>query len=112
MIQMSDRELTRLRVMVDLADGRLTVAAAASLMCLGRRQVFRLRRDPSNRKHGAIFRGTVVTLVRQYYVDFGPTLAAEKLAEPPAGRTKGWVQVCGSGWWCFARLPPSPSRSL
>jgi hypothetical protein len=35
---MSDRELARLRVMVDLADGRLTVEAAAALM-----QVYRLR---------------------------------------------------------------------
>jgi hypothetical protein len=30
-IQMSDRELTRLRVMIDLADDRLTVDAAATL---------------------------------------------------------------------------------
>jgi hypothetical protein len=36
-IQMSDRELTRLRVMIDLADDRLTVDAAATLMGLGRR---------------------------------------------------------------------------
>jgi hypothetical protein len=43
-IQMSDRELTRLRVMIDLADGRLTPAAAGTLMGIGRRQVFRLRR--------------------------------------------------------------------
>jgi hypothetical protein len=43
-IQMSDRELTRLRVMIDLADGRLTVAAAATLVELGPRQIHRLRR--------------------------------------------------------------------
>ena len=30
-IQMSDRELTRLRVMIDLADGRLTTETAAAL---------------------------------------------------------------------------------
>ena len=30
-IQMSDRELTRLRVMIDLADDRLTVDAAATM---------------------------------------------------------------------------------
>ena len=96
-ISMSDRELTRLRVMVDLVDGRLTLEAAATLMGLGRRQVFRLRRAfaaagpsalvsgkrgrPSNRKHGESFRRTVLTLVRERYGDFGPTLAAEKLAE-------------------------------
>ena len=43
-IQMSDRELTRLRVMIDLTDGRLTAEAAAALMSIGRRQLFRLRR--------------------------------------------------------------------
>jgi hypothetical protein len=96
-IQMSDRELTRLRVMIDLADGRLTVEAAATLMGLGRRQVFRLRRafvadgpsglasrkrgHPSNRQHGETLRRTVLALVRERYPDFGPTLATEKLAE-------------------------------
>ena len=43
LIQMSDRELTRLRVMIDLADDRLTVDAAATLMGLSRRQLYRLR---------------------------------------------------------------------
>ena len=94
-IQMSDRELTRLRVMIDLADGRLTVEAAATLMGLGRRQIYRVRRAfsadgpaglasrkrgrPSNRKRGEIFRATVLSLVRDHYIDFGPTPAAEKL---------------------------------
>ena len=95
-IQMSGQELTRLRIMIDLADGRLTVEAAAALMGLGRRQVFRLRRAfaadgasglisrkrgrPSNRQHGETFRRTVLALIRQHYPDFGPTFAAEKLA--------------------------------
>ena len=95
LIQMSDRELSRLRVMIDLADGRLTVDAAATLMGLGRRQIHRLRRAfladgpaglasrkrgrPSNRRRGEVFRATVLSLVREHYVDFGPTLAAEKL---------------------------------
>src|SRR6202453_5509717 len=94
-IQMSDRELTRLRVMIDRADDRLTVNAAAMLMGLGRRQIYRLRRAfsadgpaglasrkrgrPSNRKRGESFRATVLSLVREHYVDFGPTLAADKL---------------------------------
>ena len=96
-IQMSDRELTRLRVMIDVADGRLTVEAAATLVGLGRRQMFRLRRafdaggpsalasrkcgHPSNRRHGEAFRRTILALVRERYPDFGPTLATEKLAE-------------------------------
>ena len=96
-IQMSQRELSRLRIMVELEDGRLTVAAAASLMGIGQRQVFRLRQAfaaagpsglasrkrgrPSNHRHGATLRRTVLTLVREQYADFGPTLASEKLAE-------------------------------
>ena len=96
-IQMSDQELTRLRIMIDLADGRLTLEAAGGVMGLGRRQVFRLRRAfaadwrfgagsrkrgrPSNRQHGETFRRTVLALVRRHYPDFGPTLAAEKLVD-------------------------------
>ena len=85
-IQMSGQELTRLRIMIDLTDGRITVEAAAALMGLGRRQIFRLRRAfategasalisrkrgrPSNRQHGATFRRMVLALVRQQYPDF------------------------------------------
>ena len=36
-IRMSERELTRLRVLIDLSDKRLTVDAAGTLMGLGRR---------------------------------------------------------------------------
>jgi Winged helix-turn helix len=95
-IQMSERELTRLRVLIDLSDQRLTVEAAARLMGVGRRQVYRLRRAfaaggpvalvsrkrgrPSNHRHGETFRRTVLTLVREHYPNFGPTLAVEKLA--------------------------------
>ena len=95
-IEMSQRELGRLRILVELADGRLTVAAAAALMGIGQRQVLRLRHAfatagpsglasrkrgrPSNHRHGATFRRTVLTLVRDQYADFGPTLAVEKLA--------------------------------
>jgi transposase len=96
-ITMSRTELSRLRVMIDLADGRTRVEDAASLMGLQRRQVYRLldafrahgpdaliskrRGKPSNRAHGAVFRQTCVAIVRERYEDFGPTLAAEKLAE-------------------------------
>src|ERR1700677_5233971 len=90
-IQMSDRELTRLRVMIDLADDRLTVNAAAMLMGMGRRQIYRLHRvfsadgpaglasrkrgRPSNRKHGESFRATVLSLVREHYIDLSAALA-------------------------------------
>lgn len=96
-ITMSRTELSRLRVMIDLADGRTRVEDAAALMGLQRRQVYRLldafrahgpdaliskrRGKPSNRAHGATFRQTCLAIVRERYEDFGPTLAAEKLAE-------------------------------
>ena len=96
-ITMSRKELTGLRVLIDIADGRLSVADATGLIGVGRRQVYRLvdafrahgpdglisrkRGRPSNRALGAVFRETVLALVRERYVDFGPTLAAEKLSE-------------------------------
>jgi Winged helix-turn helix len=129
-IQMSDRELTRLRVMIDLADGRLTVETAATLMSMGRRQVFRLRRAfgaggpsalvsrkrgrPSNRTHGETFRRTVLALVREHYRDFGPTLAVEKLVERHGLRVgvetlRQWMMA--DGLWTDRRHKlPSPHQ--
>jgi hypothetical protein len=96
-ITMSRNELTRLRVLIDVADGRLSVADATGLIGVGRRQIYRLmdafrahgadglisrkRGVPSNRALGSVFRETVLAIVRERYADFGPTLAAEKLSE-------------------------------
>src|SRR6516165_3240961 len=96
-ITMSRKELTRLRVLIDIADGRLSVTNAADLIGVGRRQVYRLldafraggpdglisrkRGQPSNRALGMVFRETVLAIVRERYADFGPTLAAEKLSK-------------------------------
>src|ERR1700726_138867 len=96
-ITMSRNELTRLRVLIDVADGRLSVADATGLIGVGRRQIYRLlqafradgadglisrkRGGPSNRALGSVFRETVLAIVRERYADFGPTLAAEKLSE-------------------------------
>jgi hypothetical protein len=96
-ITMSRRELARLHVLIDLAEGRIAVEEAMVLMQLGRRQVFRLQRQflqagpetvaskrrgrRSNRAHGPVFKAAVLALVRERYGDFGPTLAAEKLSE-------------------------------
>jgi hypothetical protein len=38
-ITMSRNELTRLRVLIDVADGRLSVADATGLIGVGRRQI-------------------------------------------------------------------------
>src|SRR5580692_9707057 len=96
-ITMSRNELTRLRVLIDVADGRLSVADATGLIGVGGRQIYRLlqafradgadglisrkRGGPSNRALGLVFRETVLAIVRERYADFGPTLAAEKLSE-------------------------------
>jgi hypothetical protein len=93
---MSDGELTRLEVLRELDQRRLTTEAAAQLLGLERRQVFRLlkayrtegaagliskrRGRPSNRRSAAAARAATLWIVRQNYADFGPTLAAEKLA--------------------------------
>jgi len=96
-IGMSTRELSRLDALIRLQDGRISVEDAARELGLGRRQVYRLlrrfedkgpaglvsgkRAQPSNHSHGQAFRSTILGLVREHYADFGPTLAAEKLAE-------------------------------
>src|ERR1700723_2737245 len=96
-IAMSRTEIDRMSVLHDLADGRIRIAEASALMGLGRRQVFRLakafgqhgpqalvsrrRGRPSNRCYPTALRAEVIGIIRERYSDFGPTLAAEKLAE-------------------------------
>jgi hypothetical protein len=88
-ITMSRNELTRLRVLIDVADGRLSVAAATGLIGVGRRQIYRLLQAfcagdadglifPQPRRaeqsgSGLVFRDTVLAIVREHYSDFGPT---------------------------------------
>jgi transposase len=95
-LSVSDGELRRLEVLRDVDRDGLPVRAAAQLLGRSERQVWRLlkafRRDgaagliskkrgrPSNRKTAASVRAAALWIVRQYYADFGPTLAAEKLA--------------------------------
>jgi Winged helix-turn helix len=94
---MSDGELTRLEVLRDLDQGRLTTDTAAQLVGLERRQVFRLlkayrtkgpaglisqrRGRASNRRKPEAVRTKALSIIREHYWDFGPTLAAEKLHE-------------------------------
>src|ERR1700733_7382996 len=96
-VLMSKRELSRLDVLARLDGDRLTVLAAAGLMNVTPRQTYRLlsryrgggasaianqhRGRPSNNRLPDEVRDHAVDLVRKLYPDFGPTLAAEKLAE-------------------------------
>lgn len=96
-VVMSERELNRVEVLAQVDDGRLSVDNAANMLSLTRRQVFRLlkryRQDgaaairhrargkpPNNRIHHAK-RDYALSLIKESYADFGPTLAAEVLAE-------------------------------
>src|SRR5216684_8119615 len=101
-IAMSRTEIDRMSVLQDLADRRIRIAEASALMRLGRRQVFRLakaygghgpqalvsrrRGRPSNRCYPTALRAEVIGIVRERYCDFGPTLAAEKLADSSCAR--------------------------
>jgi len=94
---MGEREFSRLDVLLDLDCCRISVADAMQLLRLGRSQVFRLlagfrrygsaslisrrRGRPGNNQLPHAVRELAMTLVREHYADFGPTLAAEKLVE-------------------------------
>lgn len=94
---MSERELNRIEVLSQVTQGRMTAVTAATVLGLSRRQVHRLlatfrsdgpaalrhkaRGRASNNRTDPAIRAFAVTLVRETYADFGPTLAAEKLAE-------------------------------
>lgn len=94
---MSEGELQRIEVLAQVLDGSLRTATAAHLLGLGQRQVQRLvckvrdegamavrhklRGRPSNNRISDLKRDYILSLVRSDYPDFGPTLAAEKLAE-------------------------------
>ncbi|TWA13403.1 winged helix-turn helix protein [Sinorhizobium medicae] len=97
LITMSRKELHRLELIQRISGCSLSVVEAAALLRLSRSQVHRLlqaydlagadglvskkRGRPSNRRYGEDFRNLVLDLVREHYVDFGPTVAAEKLIE-------------------------------
>src|SRR5271157_4701870 len=98
-LRVSDRELRRLEVLRDVDRGGLQVHATAQLLARSEHQVRRLlkafraegvagliskkRGRPSNRRTTAAVRAAALWIVRRNYADFGPTLAAEKLAFGP-----------------------------
>jgi len=115
---MSDGELSRLEVLRDMDQRRLTTEAAAQLLGLERRQVFRLlkayrsegatgliskrRGRPSNRRKPEELRDKALAIIREQYWDFGPTLAAEKLREAHGialGRETLRLWMIAAGIW-------------
>ncbi len=93
---MSTQEFSRLEVLASVRSGRLRVGDPTRLIGVCRRQVLRLLRGlrqdgapslvskrrgrRSNHRLPDAVRELALTIVRGYYRDFGPTLAAEKLA--------------------------------
>jgi len=93
-ITMSRNELARLQVLIDVADERLCVADATGIIGVGGRQIYRLlqalsadgpdglisrKRDrPSNRALGAVFRETVLSIVRDRYPRFWPDIGGRE----------------------------------
>jgi hypothetical protein len=96
-IAMSQRERDRLRVLHEVQQKHLTQVEAAQRLKLTDRHVrrmlirmcergdggiiHRLRGQPSNRKLAAALQQKILARVRHRYADFGPTLAAEHLAQ-------------------------------
>ena len=96
-LTMSRKELNRLQILNRVLERRLTQPKAAEQLGLSLRQVERLCRKlrlegpdglvskkrgrPSNRRLPDGLREHALSLVLAHYVDFGPTLAAEKLRE-------------------------------
>lgn len=96
-VLMSERELNRVEVLSQVSQGRMTATTAANVLGLSRRQVHRLlkkfqtdgpaairhkaRGRASNNRIDPAVREFAVTLVRENYIDFGPTFATEKLHE-------------------------------
>ena len=93
---MSGKERERLKVLARVKRGELNLKEAAELLSVSYRQCRRLhkrhqesgdrglvhcsRGRPSNRGHQVKFKQTVLARYQERYPDFGPTLAAEKLA--------------------------------
>jgi len=96
-IALSQRERDRLRVLHEVKQKQITQIEAARRLKISDRHIRRLlcrleeqgdravihglRGRPSNRRLTARFEQKIVARVRQRYADFGPTLAAEHLAQ-------------------------------
>jgi len=97
LLTMTDDELLRIKLIQDICDKRITGVEAARILSLSSRQIYRLvkrfitlgssgllslkRGRPSNHRHDDKVKLQTLAIVHEYYADFGPTLAHEKLAE-------------------------------
>jgi len=115
-VMMSGKELRRVHVIRQAMEQHMTQVKAGVLVGLTTRQVRRLldrvrregdrglvhrgRGNPSNRRIAEPVKAKVLRLYAKRYGDFGPTLAAEKLAEREgiaisAETVRGWLRDAG-----------------
>jgi hypothetical protein len=94
---MSEHDVQRIRVLSEVLGGRRTVGSAAAVLEVTPRRArrllarlrdggggaigHRLRGRPSNHRIEPGIQSYAIDLIRERYADFGPSLAAEKLAE-------------------------------
>jgi len=97
LLTMTDDELQRIKLIQDICEKRITGVDASRILSLSSRQIYRLakrflefgssgllslkRGRPSNHRHDDKLKLRTLALVHEYYADFGPTLAHEKLTE-------------------------------
>ena len=119
-LTMSRKELDQVSVFVKVQEGTMTQTGAARQLGLSLRQVqrkwqmyrtseydpaslvHRLRGRPSNRRLDETVVARAVELVQEKYRDFGPTFAAEKLAEEhqlSIGRERLRQAMAAGGLW-------------
>ena len=115
-VQMSVQELKRVHVIRQAMNKALRQREAGEVLGLTARQVRRLiqrvraegdaglvhrsRGTPSNRRYRPALKARVLRLYAKHYRDFGPTLAAEKLAEQQgimlsAETLRQWLRATG-----------------
>ena len=115
-VRMSVQELKRVHVIRQVMNKALRQRKAGEVLGLTTRQVRRLiqrvrvegaagrvhrsRGTPSNRQYRPALKARALRLYAKHYRDFGPTLAAEKLAERhgitlSAETLRGWLRAAG-----------------
>lgn len=125
-ITMSMREADRLKTVQAVVDRMLRVGQAAQRLEISRRQLERLvqryrsdgagglvsrkRRRPSNHQLAPGIAQRATLLIKDWYADFGPTLACEKLREchglPLAKETVRTLMIAAVLWTPRSRRAP------
>ncbi|WP_157665768.1 ISNCY family transposase [Vibrio syngnathi] len=123
---MSEKDIYRFKVLTDVREKRLRQVDAAVILNLSARHIRRLmnrlrkygasglahraRGKPSNHRYSSDYRNAVLSLVRENYSDFSPTLAQEKLSElhnlPVSNETLRQWMIADGLWLPHAQRKP------